>query len=141
MERVSFKKVFVCFCMLIFTAIAYGENYVFKSYHIYTSEEDKYLKDNIQDAESKVSIDEINQTIKLSLYNRESGKWTTFTVKIDYKMDLGFKTKVGTLYLCKNNGNQTCGVCIVNTNEGKFIDLHNFYSGEQTLSCWVNSEE
>lgn len=127
--------------MLWITMVSHGENYAFKSYHLYITDEDKYLPTNVQNDNSKVCIDEINQEIELSLYNHVADKWMTFSVKINYKVDLGVNSKLGTLYVCTNNANQTCGVCIVNTDKGTFIDLHHFVVGEQALNCWVKSEK
>lgn len=141
MEKMNFKKTLAVICMLCFVTVSYGENFEFKSYHIYTADEDKYVQANEQFADSKVCIDEIKKEIGLSLYNPKLGEWMTFTVKVSYKVDLGVKTKIGTLYMCTNNANQTCGVCICNTGEGTFIDLHNFYVGEKSLNCWVRSEK
>ena len=140
MEKMNIRKMIVCFCMFLVTAVSYGEDYVFKSYHIYTTDEDRYVQANEQNADSKVCIDEVNKEIELYLYNREAGKWMTFPLAISYKVDIAVKTKIGTLYMCTNNTNQTCGVCIVNTEEGLLIDLHNFFEGPQKLSCWVKSE-
>lgn len=141
MERINISKFIACFYMLLVTAVSYGENYVFKSYHIYTTDEDKYAQANEQNADSKVCIDEVRQEIELSLFNREEGKWMTFPLAINYKVNIEVKTKIGVLYMCTNNANQTCGVCVVNTEEGALIDLHNFYGGEKSLSCWVKSEK
>ena len=140
MEKMNIRKMIVCFCIFLVTAVSYGEDYVFKSYHIYTTDEDRYVQANEQNADSKVCIDEVNKEIELSLYNREAGKWMTFPLAISYKVDIEVKTKIGTLYVCSNNANQTCGVCVVNTEEGILIDLHNFFEGPQKLSCWVKSE-
>lgn len=118
-----------------------AQEYCFSSYHYYTNDDDKYLTTNVQNDNSKVCVDEVNKEIELSLYNREAGKWMTFPLAISYKVDIAVKTKIGTLYMCTNNTNQTCGVCIVNTEEGLLIDLHNFYGGEKSLSCWVKSEK
>lgn len=140
MKRIE-KRLIACFVMLLCVLFVKSQNYSFKSYHIYTTDEDRYVQANEQNADSKVCIDEVNKEIELSLYNRETGKWMTFPLAISYKVDIAVKTKIGTLYMCTNNTNQTCGVCIVNTEEGLLIDLHNFYGGEKSLSCWVKSEK
>lgn len=141
MERINIKKIIASLSLSLFTIVSYGENYVFKSYHIYTSDDDKYLETNVQNDNSKICIEETNQDIEFSLYNHEADKWMSFNVKINYKVDLGFKAKIGTLYVCTNNANQTCSVSIIKTDEGTFIDLHHFFVGEQALSCWVKSEK
>lgn len=64
-----------------------------------------------------------------------------FSLKIDYFVDLGFKTKIGRLYMCSNNAEQPCGVCVCNTEEDLFIYLRNFIMGETPLSCWVKTEK
>lgn len=128
---------FMLFCVVAVNAQVYSSN----SYHFYTSDEDKYLESNVQNDSLKICIEETNQDIELSIYNHVADKWMTFDVKIDYKLDIGFKSNIGTLYVCTNNTNQTCGVCIVNTDEGTLIDLHHFFVGEQALSCWVKSEK
>lgn len=115
------------------------DNYRFKSYHIYTSYEDKYLQANEHNDSSMICIDETNQEIELSLYNRETERWMTFTMRMDYKIDLGISPKVGTLYMCTNKANQTCGVCVCYIGEEMFIDLLNFYEVDKPLSCWVKS--
>lgn len=43
--------------------------------------------------------------------------------------------------MCSNNAEQPCGVCVCNTKEGLFIDLHNFMMGKTPLSCWVKTEK
>lgn len=128
---------FTVFCFMAINAQVYSSN----SYHIYTSDDDKYLDANVQNDSSKISINEINQDIKLSIYNHVADSWMTYNVKINYKVDLGVKSKIGTLYMCTNNANQTCSVCIVKTDDGTIIDLHHFVVGEQALSCWVKSEK
>ena len=137
-----FKKVAACAILLFCFISVKSQDYSFTSYHIYTTDEDKYLSSNVQNNNSKVCIDEVNKEIELCLFNREAGKWMTFPLAISYKMDIvGVKTKIGTLYICTNNANQTCSVCIVNTKEGTVIDLHNYYVGEKSLSCWVKLEK
>ena len=127
----------ICLCVVS----VYAQNYSFSSYHIYTNDDDKYLTTNIQNDSLKVCIDEVNHEIELSFYIREVKKWKTFAMQIGHKIDIGIKTKIGTLYLCVNNAGQTCGACVVNTDEGILIDLRNFYIGEQTLNCWVKLEK
>lgn len=56
--------------MLWITMVSHGENYAFKSYHLYITDEDKYLPTNVQNDNSKVCIDEINQEIELSRFYR-----------------------------------------------------------------------
>ncbi len=137
----SIKKVIIFFSMLLFVGMSYGENYEFKSYHIYSTDDDKYIQTNELSDSSKICIDETNQEIELSLYNREVGKWMVFNLKINYRVTLGFKSNIGTLYFCTNNLNQTCSVCVCNNDEGTFIDFHNFYIGEKPMCCWVKSEK
>lgn len=127
---------FNLFCVVAVNAQVYSSN----SYHVYISDEDKYIEANVQHDSSKICIEEINQDIEFSIYNHVTRKWKSFNVKIDYKLDLGFRSNIGTLYVCTNNANQTCGVCIINTDEGTFIDLHHFFVGEQALSCWVKTD-
>lgn len=136
-----FKKVSACAILLFCFLSVKSQDYSFTSYHIYTTDEDKYLSSNVQNNNSKVCIDEVNKEIELCLFNREAGKWMTYPLVISYKVDIGVKTKIGTLYMCTNNANQTCCVCIVNTKKGTVIDLHNYYVGENSLSCWVKSEK
>lgn len=128
----------IAFAIMFFCHVSVNaQDYCFSSYHFYTNDDDKYLTTNVQNDSSKVCINEGNQKIELSLYNRESKKWMTFALKVNSIVDIGFKAKIGTLYICTNNANQTCGVCVVNTKEGTFIDLHDFYAGEKTISCWM----
>lgn len=141
MNKMIIKKVIVCLCMLFLANMSYAEDYVFKSYHIYTTDEDKYVKANEQNDSAKLCIDEEKQEIKFSLYNSEAANWMTFDLKISYKADIGYKAKFGTLYMCTNNANKPCGVCICNTKDGAFIDLHDFFEGPQTLSCWVKANK
>ena len=118
-----------------------AQDYCFSSYHIYTNDDDKYITTNIQNDSSKVCIDIVNQEIELSLYNKEAKKWMTFALKVNSKIDIGIKPKIGTLYLCTNNAGQTCGVCIVNSDDGILIDLHDFFISDKAISCWVKSEK
>ena len=135
-------KVCIAFAVMCLCKVSVNaQDYNFSSYHLYTNDDDRYLTTNVQNDSCKICIDETNREIELSLYNSEAEKWMTFAITISYKMDLGFTAKVGTVYICTNNANQTCGVCIVNTNDGTFIDLHDFFGGEQSLSCWVKSEK
>jgi len=136
-----FLKIAVFIGMLFCVSPVFGQNYDFKSYHLYTNDENKYSPTNALDADAKVCIDETDQEIELSLYNSNEEKWKSFSLKIDYFVDLGFKTKIGRLYMCSNNAEQPCGVCVCNTEEGLFIDLHNFIMGETPLSCWVKTEK
>ena len=136
MKRCVIKMLACVFCVFFALSVK-SQEYTFKSYHIYTTDEDKYVLSNEQNDSSIICFSEDNQEILLKLYNRGVNKWMNFVLKINQKIDLGFKGKIGTLYLCANNANKTCGVCIVNTNEGIFIDLHDFYVGERTISCWM----
>jgi len=113
----------------------------FKSYHVYTTEEDKYVQSNERMSEAKICINEANQEIEISLFNRQASKWMPISMKIDYKLDLGVNKKIGTLYMCKNNSGHACGVCICDTDEGTFVDLHNFIEAQKTLSCWMVKKE
>lgn len=137
MKKHFFNRIvaFAVMCLCVLSVNAY--EYIFSSYHIYTNDDDRYLTTNVQNDSSKVCINEENQEIELSLYNREAKKWMSFALKVNNKVDIGFKTKIGTLYMCTNNANKTCGVCIVNTNEGTFIDLHDFLVSDRSISCWV----
>lgn len=141
MKKQLLNRILVFTVLFLCVVFVNAQKYIFSSYHIYTTYEDKYLPTNAQNDNLKLSVDEVNKKIELSLYNREEGKWMTFPIAISYKVDLEVKTKIGTLYMCTNNANQTCGVCFVNTEEGLFIDLHNFYGGEKSLSCWAKSEK
>lgn len=76
-----------------------GQNYDFKSYHLYTNGDDKYSPTNALNDDAKVCIDETKQKIELSLYNSNEKKWKSFSLKIDYFVDLGIKTKIGKLYV------------------------------------------
>ena len=136
MEIKEIIKILVGIVLLIPTTKIYAEEYIFNSYHIYTTDEDKYSESNICNDSSKVCIDEVNQEIELYLYNREAGKWMPFGMKINHKIDLGIKAKIGTLYMCTNNANQPCSMCICNTEEGYSIDVHNFNVDERPLSFW-----
>lgn len=141
MKKQIFKRVIAFTAIFLCVVSVNAQDYCFSSYHIYTNDDDKYLTTNVQNDSTKVLINEASQEIELSLYNREANKWIGFALKVNYKIDLGIKTKIGTLYMCTNNANQTCGVCIVKTNEGTFVDFHNFYAGEKSLSCWAKSEK
>ena len=135
------KKVILLVCMLLLVNISYAEDLFFNSYHIYTSDEDKYMDANVQNDSLKICINEMNQEIELYLYNQGVGKWTTFYLKINDEIGLGYKSKIGTLYACSNNVNHNCRVCIIKTDEGTFIDMHNFFFlGELALNCWVKSD-
>ncbi len=127
--------------MLLFTVFCFmsikAQVYSFNSYHIYTTDEDKYMETNVQNDSSKICINEKNQKVEFSIYNHVSDKWMLFNLKINYKMELGLKKKIGTLYMCSNNANQICGVCVLDNEEGTFIDLHHFFVGDKLLSCWL----
>lgn len=141
MQKNRVKNIAVFIGMLFCVNTIVGQNYDFNSYHLYTNGEDKYSQTNALNADAKVCIDETNEEIELSLYNPNEKKWKSFSLKIDYFVDLGFKTNIGKLYMCSNNAKQPCGVCVCNTKEGLFIDLHNFIMGETPLSCWVKTEK
>lgn len=136
-DRVLKNVIFIG--MLFFVTPIIGQNYDFKSYHLYTTDEDKYSSTNVQNAAAKVCLDEDNQEIELSLYHPKEGSWKIITMRIYYKANLGLKSKFGTFYMCKNTSGQTCSVYISNTEEGFFIDLHNVMQ-EQFSSCWVRKE-
>lgn len=134
-------KIAVFIGMLFCVSPVVGQNYDFKSYHLYSNDEDKYSPSNVHNADARVCINEANQEIELSLYFPNDGKWKPFSMRINYKADLGLKSKYGTLYMCTNNAGQPCGVCVVDTKDGLFIELHNFLAGERSLNCWVSSEK
>ena len=81
---------FTSFCFMSVNAQVYS----FNSYHIYTSDEDKYLETNVQNDSSKICINEASQVIEFGIYNHVADKWMPFNLKINYKMDLGLKKKI-----------------------------------------------
>lgn len=114
-----------------------AEEYVFHSYHIYTNDEDMYTKEGEQDDKCKVVFDETGQNIQLNIYNKNNNQWISYSLSVDYKIDLGLNKKIGTLFMCKNNSNETCGVCICNMEDGTFVNFQNFVSIPQSLNCWM----
>ena len=140
MGRFDFYKVIACICLLFCVKVAFGENFVFNSYHFYTADENKYLTTNVQNDSSVVCIDEINQKIELKLHNPEAKQWMLFSLKVKHKIDIGSK-KIVTLYLCTNNADQECGVCVCNLTDGLFVQFYHFYEeGSQKLSYWAKIE-
>lgn len=137
----NFVKIAVFIGTLFCVSPVFGQNYDFKSYHLYTNDEDRYSSANTLNADAKVCIDETNQEIELSLYIPNEKKWKAFSMKINYHVDLGLTTIVGKLYMCSNNAEQPCCVCVCNTDEGLLVDLHCFFMGEKSLNCWVNAEK
>ena len=114
-----------------------AEEYVFHSYHIYTNDEDYYTKNGEQYDKCKVVFDETGQKIHLSIYNKDNNQWTSYSLSVDYEIDLGLTKKLGTLYMCKNSSNQTCGVCICSMDDGIFMNFNNFVSIPRPLNCWM----
>lgn len=140
MDRFNFYKVIACICLLFCANVAFGEDIVFNSYHLYMADEDQYLPTNIQNDSSVVRIDEINQKIELKLHNPEIKQWMLFSLKVKYKVDIG-TNKLVTLYMCTNNANQECGVCVCNLKDGLFVQFYHFYEeGNQKLSYWAKAE-
>lgn len=87
MLRNRAKRIVVFIGMLFCVNTIVGQNYDFKSYHLYTNDENKYSLTNALNADAKVCIDETNQENELSLYNPNEKKWKSFSLKIDYFVD------------------------------------------------------
>jgi hypothetical protein len=134
------KKLLACVLMLMCANAVNSQELKFKSYHVYTTDEDKYVQSNEQLSESKICIDETNQEIELSLFNREAGKWIPFQMKIDYKVNLGINKKNGTLYICTNNANRACSVYFSESDKGLFVELTHFFEAEKAMSCWMSCD-
>lgn len=140
MCRSGFYKVMASICFLFCVNEVFGEDIVFNSYHLYMADEDKYVPTNVQNDSSVVCIDEINQKIELKLHNTEIKQWMLFSLKVKHKVDIGSK-KLVTLYLCTNNADQECGVCVCNLKDGLFVQFYHFYEeGNQKLSYWAKAE-
>ena len=96
----------------------------FSSYHLYTSEDDKYDSYGYQPVSAKVTIDEENKKASLKLYDSGEKQWYPFNFRIDEKLHLQEGVITYTVY---NNANQK-GYIYVSTNRpgGLFVDINNF---------------
>ena len=140
MKKSIVRRMCLCAFMLLCTIAANAEKLKFQSYHVYTNDNDKYLQANEKLSKSIVSINEKKHEVKLSLFNSETKKWIPFVMKITYKVDLGIKTKIGTLYMCTNNNGSNCSVYVSKTKEEVFVDVHNIIEDGNVISCWMNSK-
>ena len=107
----------------------------FSSYHLYTSEDDKYDSYGYQPVSAKVTIDEENKKASLKLYDSGENKWYPFNFRIDEKLHLQEGIVTYTVY---NNANQK-GYIYVSTNRpgGLFIDINNFVFNGDVICCWM----
>lgn len=107
----------------------------FSSYHLYTSEDDKYDSYGYQPVSAKVTIDEENKKASLKLYDSGENKWYPFNFRIDEKLHLQEGIVTYTVY---NNANQK-GYIYVSTNRpgGLFIDINNFVFNGDAICCWM----
>lgn len=107
----------------------------FSSYHLYTSEDDKYDSYGYQPVSAKVTIDEENKKASLKLYDSGEKQWYPFNFRIDEKLHL----QEGVItYIVYNNANQK-GYIYVSTNRpgGLFVDINNFVFNGDAICCWM----
>ena len=107
----------------------------FSSYHLYTSEDDKYDESGYQPVAAKLTIDEKFKKASLNLYDSGEDKWFPFHFRIDDKVSLQEGVIAYTVY---NSANQK-GYIYVSTNrpDGLFIDINNFVFGGEKVCCWM----
>jgi len=107
----------------------------FSSYHLYTSEDDKYDSYGYQPVSAKVIIDEENKKASLKLYDSGEKQWYPFNFRIDEKLHLQEGVITYTVY---NNANQK-GYIYVSTNRpgGLFVDINNFVFNGDVICCWM----
>lgn len=111
----------------------------FTSYHLYTSEEDKYDASGYQQVAATVTIDEESKKASLKLYDSGEKKWYPFNFRIDKKLYLqdGVIT-----YSVFNNANQK-GYIYVSKNRpgGLFVDINNFVYDGDAICCWMQEND
>ena len=107
----------------------------FSSYHLYTSEDDKYDSYGYQPVSAKVTIDEENKKASLKLYDSGEKQWYPFNFRIDEKLHLQEGVITYTVY---NNANQK-GYIYVSTNRpgDLFVDINNFVFNGDAICCWM----
>ena len=111
----------------------------FSSYHLYTSEDDKYDASGYQSVAATLTIDEKSKKASLKLYDSGENKWYPFNFRIDEKLYL----KDGVItYVVYNNANQK-GYIYVSTNRpgGLFVDINSFIFRGDAICCWMQENE
>ena len=107
----------------------------FSSYHLYTSEDDKFDSYGYQPVSAKVTIDEENKRASLKLYDSGDKQWYPFNFRIGEVLHLQEGVITYTVY---NNANQK-GYIYVSTNRpgGLFVDINNFVVNGDAICCWM----
>lgn len=112
-------------------------NFDFSSYHLYTSDVDKYDESGYQQVSASISINESSNKVTLKLYDRGADMWFPFEFRI-YKKRIIDEEKV--TYYVINNNNQN-GFVYINYNyeNGLFVDVNSFYFNGESVCCWMQS--
>lgn len=133
------KKVLLFFIILVCLPISVDAKcYYFKSYHLYTCEEDKYDPSGLQYTDAVVDINEVKKIIRLSLYDTGERKWYSFNFKIEEKMEVDQFKKNVDAYLVTNNVNEKSYVFLDHNVEGLYIDINYFSLGGVNVNCWMS---
>jgi len=107
----------------------------FSSYHLYTSEGDKYDVSGYQPVSASITIDEEVNKASLKLYDSGENKWYPFNFRID---EIIHPKDGVTIYTVYNNANKR-GYIYVSTNRpgGLFVDINNFVFDGDVICCWM----
>jgi hypothetical protein len=107
----------------------------FSSYHLYSSEEDKYDADGFQPVSANVTINEETNTASLKLYDSGTKQWYTFPFRIEERINMQEGVVV---YKVINNVNQVSYIYVsTNRPNGLFIDINHFSFDGPRICCWM----
>ena len=107
----------------------------FSSYHLYSSEEDKYDEDGFQPVSANVTINEETNMASLKLYDNGNKQWYTFPFRIEEKINMQEGIVV---YTVINNVNQVSYIYVsTNRLNGLFIDINHFSFDGTRICCWM----
>ena len=107
----------------------------FSSYHLYSSEEDKYDADGFQPVSANVTINEETNTASLKLYDSGTKQCYTFPFRIEERINMQEGVVV---YKVINNVNQVSYIYVsTNRPNGLFIDINCFSFDGTRICCWM----
>lgn len=107
----------------------------FPSYHLYADDSEKYDASGYIPSKAVITIDEDGGKAVLKLYDGSTGKWDTFSFRIEKKVK---RAEDYVTFLVYNNANKKSYIDVkVNDTEGIYIDVKYFvYDGAQ-IACWM----
>ena len=107
------------------------------SYHLYTSENNRFESSGDMKVPSIVEINEDKQKVLLKLFSKggKDNGWFSFDFTIDEVLCLD--NNIIIYFLNNNVGNKACLYLSPNRQGGLYIDINNFRFDDNDICCWM----